>query len=74
MLLITLTTVLLILVGKVIELAGYAKRFQVNTMHKRRVLSHFYLGKRAVITRFQIPKNEWRGGIRQLLQQLEKRV
>ena len=74
MLLITLTTVLLILVGKVIELAGYAKRFQANTVRNRRVLSYFYLGKRAVITHFQISKNEWRGGIRQLLQQLEKSV
>ncbi|RUM48438.1 MAG: transposase, partial [Marinomonas sp.] len=48
MLLITLTTVLLILVGKVIELAGYAKRFQANTVRNRRVLSYFYLGKRAL--------------------------
>ncbi|SBS36515.1 Transposase DDE domain protein [Marinomonas aquimarina] len=74
MLLTTLTAVLLILVGKVMELSGYAKRFQVNTIRKRRVLSHFYLGKRAVMTRFEISKNEWRDGIRQLLQQLEKRV
>lgn len=74
MLLTTLAAVLLILLGKVIELSGYAKRFQVNTIRKRRILSHFYLGKRAVMTRFQISKNEWRDGIRQLLQQLEKRV
>ena len=74
MLLTTLTAVLLILVGKVVEVAGYAKRFQVNTVRNRKVLSYFYLGKRAVTTRFQITKNEWRDGIRQLLQQMERRV
>jgi hypothetical protein len=68
----TVTALLLVLVGKVIELAGYAKRFQVNTLRKRRVLSHFYLGKRAVMTRFQISKKEWHDGIRQLVQQLKQ--
>lgn len=72
-LLTTLTAILLVLVGKVIELAGYAKRFQVNTINRRRVLSHFYLGKRAVMTCFHISKNDWRDGIKQLAQQLKKR-
>jgi hypothetical protein len=71
-LLTTVTALLLVLIGKVIELTGYAKRFQVNTLRKRRVLSHFYLGKRAIMTRFQIPKKEWQDGIRQLVQQLEQ--
>ncbi|MFT4573894.1 IS4 family transposase [Marinomonas primoryensis] len=71
-LLTTVTALLLVLIGKVIELTGYAKRFQVNTLRKRRVLSRFYLGKRAIITRFQIPKKEWQDGIRQLVQQLEQ--
>ncbi|MBU2238936.1 MAG: IS4 family transposase, partial [Gammaproteobacteria bacterium] len=71
-LLTTVTALLLVLVGKVIELAGYAKRFQVNTLRKRRVLSHFYLGKRAIMTRFQISKKEWQDGIRQLVQQLKQ--
>ncbi|WP_217653779.1 transposase [Marinomonas polaris] len=74
MLLTTLTALLLVLVGKVIELAGYANRFQANTLRKRRVLSRFYLGKRAVMTRFQISKQDWRNGIRQLVQQLSKGV
>lgn len=74
MLLTTLTALLLVLVGKVIELAGYANLFQANTLLKRRVLSHFYLGKRAVMTRFQISKQDWRNGIRQLVQQLSKGV
>ena len=73
-LLTTVTALLLVLIGKVIELAGYAKRFQVNTLRKRRVLSHFYLGKRAIMTRFQISKKEWQDGVRQLVQQLEQRV
>lgn len=59
--------------AKVIELAGYAKWFQVNTIRKRRVLSHFFLGKRAIMTHFQISKNDWRDGIKQLAQQLKKR-
>jgi hypothetical protein len=71
-LLTTVTALLLVLIGKVIELTGYAKRFQVNTLRKRRVLSRFYLGKRAIMTRFQIPKKEWQDGIRQLVQQLEQ--
>ncbi|WP_409419443.1 hypothetical protein AB8616_04670 [Marinomonas sp. RS-M-Aa-14] len=71
-LLTTVTALLLVLIGKVIELAGYAKRFQVNTLRKRRVRSHFYLGKRAIMTRFQISKKEWQDGIRQLVQQLEQ--
>ncbi|GAA0228598.1 transposase [Marinomonas primoryensis] len=71
-LLTTVTALLLVLIGKVIELTGYAKRFQVNTLRKRRVLSHFYLGKRAIMTRFQIPKKEWQDGIRQLVQQLKQ--
>ncbi|ETI60721.1 IS4 family transposase [Marinomonas profundimaris] len=71
-LLTTVTALLLVLIGKVIELTGYAKRFQANTLRKRRVLSHFYLGKRAIMTRFQIPKKEWQDGIRQLVQQLEQ--
>ena len=72
-LLTTLTAILLVLVGKVIDLTGHAKCFQVNTIRKRRVLSHFYLGKRAVMTRFQISKNDWRDGIKQLAQKLKKR-
>ncbi|WP_339721428.1 IS4 family transposase [Marinomonas primoryensis] len=71
-LLTTVTALLLVLIGKVIELTGYAKRFQVNTLRKRRVLSHFHLGKRAIMTRFQIPKKEWQDCIRQLVQQLEQ--
>lgn len=73
-LLTTVTALLLVLIGKVIELAGYAKRFQVNTLRKRRVLSHFYLGKRAIMARSQIPKKKWQDGIGQLIQQLEKGV
>ena len=72
-LLTTLTAILLVLVGKVIELSGYAKRLQMNTIRKRRVLSHFYLGKRAVTTCFQISKNDWRDAIKQHAQQLKKR-
>ena len=60
-LLTTVTALLLILIGKAIELAGYAKRFQVNTLRKRRVLSHFYLGKRAIMTCFQILKKGMAG-------------
>lgn len=71
-LLTTVTALLLALIGKVIELAGYAKRFQVNTLRERRILSHFYLGKRAIMTRFQISKKEWQDGVRQLVQQLEQ--
>lgn len=71
-LLTTVTALLLVLIGKVIELAGYAKRFQVNTLRERRILSHFYLGKRAIMTRFQISKKEWQDGVRQLVQQLEQ--
>lgn len=71
-LLTTVTALLLVLIGKVIAMSGYAKRFQVNTLRKRRVLSHFYLGKRAIMTRFQISKKEWQDGVRQLVQQLEQ--
>jgi len=69
-LLTTLAAMVLILLGKVIELAGLAYRFQCNSTRQRRVLSHFYLGKRALSNNLKISSRQWREGIREFAEQL----
>ena len=71
-LLTTLTAMVLILLGKVVELAELAYHFQSSSTRKRRVLSHFFLGKRALSTNLKISLKEWREGIRQFAEQLFK--
>lgn len=71
-LLTTLTAMVLTLLGKVVELAGLAYRFQSSSTRKRRVLSHFFLGKRALSTNLKIPLKQWREGVRQFAEQLFK--
>ena len=48
---------------KVVKLSGLAYRFQSTRTRKRRELSHFFLGKRALSTTFKIPLKQWRDGI-----------
>ncbi|MBJ7539065.1 transposase [Marinomonas sp. C1424] len=71
-LLTTLTVMVLILLGKVIELSGLAYRFQSSSTRKRRRLSHFFLGKRALSTNLKITLKQWREGIREFAEQLFK--
>jgi hypothetical protein len=60
----------LILLGKAIELAGLSYRFQCNSTRKRRVLSYFYLGKRALSINMKITLRQWREGIQEFAEQL----
>lgn len=69
-LLTTLAAMVLILLGKAIELAGLSYRFQCNSTRKRRVLSHFYLGKRALSINMKITLRQWREGIQEFAEQL----
>lgn len=71
-LLTTLAAMVLILLGKVVELSGLAYRFQSSSTRKRRVLSHFFLGKRALSTNIKITLKQWREGIRKFADQLFK--
>ncbi|SBS25942.1 hypothetical protein MSP8886_00437 [Marinomonas spartinae] len=45
--------------GIVVASKGYSYRFQSNSTRSRRVLSYFYLGKRAIHTDLNIPKANW---------------
>ena len=71
-LLTTLTAMVLILLGKVVELVGLSYRFQSSSTRKRRVLSHFFLGKRALSTNLKITLKQWREGIRTFAEHLFK--
>ena len=71
-LLTTLAAMVLILLGKVVELSGLAYRFQSSSTRKRRVLSHFFLGKRALSTNIKITLKQWREGVRKFSNQLFK--
>ena len=72
LLLSTLAIMVLVLLGKVIELAGLAYRFQCNSTRQRRVLSHFYLGKRVLMNNLKIPDRIWRVGIKEFAEQLKR--
>ncbi|WP_041651166.1 hypothetical protein [Marinomonas posidonica] len=52
-LLTTLTAMVFILLGKVVELAGLAYRFQSSSIRKRRVLSHFFSGQKSTFYEFK---------------------
>ncbi|WP_139101441.1 transposase [Marinomonas spartinae] len=69
-LLATLASMILILIGSVVASKGYSYRFQSNSTRSRRVLSYIYLGKRAIHTDLNIPKADWQTGIRQFADQL----
>jgi len=69
-LLTTLASMILILIGSVVASKGYSYRFQSNSTRSHRVLSYFYLGKRAIHTDLYIPKADWQTGIRQFAGQL----
>lgn len=71
-LLTTLTAMVLVLLGKVVELAGLSYRFQCSSTRKYRVLSHFFLGKRTLSTHLIITTQQWRDGIRQFTKQLRE--
>ena len=68
----TLAIMVLVLLGKVIELAGLAYRFQCNSTRQRRVLSHFYLGKRVLMNNLKIPDRIWRVGIKEFAELLKR--
>ena len=68
----TLAIMVLVLLGKVIELAGLAYRFQCNSTRQRRVLSHFNLGKRVLMNNLRIPDRIWREGIKEFAEQLKR--
>jgi len=58
--------------GKVVELAGLVYRFQSSSIRKRRVLSNFFLGKRALSTNLKITIKQWREGVRNFAEGLFK--
>tara|TARA_R110000764_G_scaffold113993_1_gene201118 strand:+ start:1395 stop:1730 length:336 start_codon:yes stop_codon:yes gene_type:complete len=71
-LLTTVTAMVLILLGKVVELSGLAYRFKSSSTRKRRVLSHFFLGKRALSTNLKITLKQWLEGAREFAEHLFK--
>jgi hypothetical protein len=69
-LLTTLAAMVLTFLGKAIELAGLSYHFQCNSTRKRRVLSHFYFGKRALTINMKVTLQQWRERIREFAEQL----
>lgn len=66
-LLVTLTNLILILLGLTLQVAGYHRRYQANTIKSKRVLSLHYLGMRAwAEKKLKISKQHWRETIKQL--------